>query len=79
MQTDLQQELSEHVHSAATGAADALVKTILHEDSAMALRPSSTVQLMHAATMIQNLNVRAMSDATSAQDRGQLELVDAVV
>jgi hypothetical protein len=70
LQADLQQELSEHVHPAAVGAADALVKTILHEDSAMALRPSSKTQLMFAATMIQNLNARAMSDATSAQDRG---------
>ena len=70
LQADLHQELSEHVHPAATGAADALVKTILHEDSAMALRPSSMVQLMQAATMIQNLNARAMSDSTSAQARG---------
>ena len=70
LQEDLQQELSEHVHPAAVGAANALIRTILHEDSAMALRPTSMVQLMHAATMIQNLNARSMSDATSAQDRG---------
>ena len=63
-------QLSKHVHPAARGAAEAVVKTILHEEGPMALRPSSFHQLMQAANLIQNLNAQAMADSTSAQDRG---------
>ena len=70
LKTELQLQLSDHVHPAAAGAVDSTVKTILHEDSAMALRPSSMVQLLQAATLIQNLNARSMADSTNAQDRG---------
>ena len=70
LKTELQLQLSEHVHPAAAGAVNSTIQTILHEDSAMALRPSSMVQLMQAATLIQNLNARSMADSTNAQDRG---------
>ena len=70
LDVEKQSQLSEYVHPAARGAAEATVKTILHEDGPMALRPSSFHQLLQAANLIQNLNARAMADSTSAQDRG---------
>ena len=79
-------QLSEHVHPAARGAAEAVVRTILHDEGPMALRPSSFHQLMQAANLIQNLNARAMADSTSAQpstactgQRAKLEVVDSLV
>ena len=63
-------QLSEHVHPAAAGATEALVKTVLHEEGPMALRPSSLHQLTQAARLMQNINARVVAGSTSAQDRG---------
>ena len=46
LDVEKQSQLSEHIHPAARGAAEATIKTILHEDGPMALRTSSFHQLL---------------------------------